>query len=221
MNISVLGTGMVGQALASKLVALGHQVMLGSRSAQNEKGLDWQKRNGESASLGTFSDAARLGDIVIFAVKGDKVLEVAQQAGPEALANKVVVDVTNPLDFSQGMPPILIPAFSNTTSMAEELQKQLPRSRVVKTLNTMNCEVMVDPGRVPGQHDVFVSGDDLAAKEAVVAILRSFGWSDPIDLGALRTARATEGMMPFWLSLWGVVGHADFNYRIVRQEKSA
>ena len=210
MKFGVLGTGMVGQALANKLMALGHSVMMGARSADNANAAEWR--------VGTFAQAADFGEMIMIAVKGEVVLSVAEAAGNDNAAGKVVIDVTNPLDFSHGMPPSMIPALSNTTSAAEEVQKILTQARVVKTLNTMNCDIMVDPSRVPGQHDVFISGDDAEAKAAVRSLLQSFGWEDPIDLGPLTTARGTEGMMPFWLSLWGVVGHADFNYRIMRQE---
>lgn len=215
MNISVLGTGMVGNAIANKLVALGHEVMMGSRSAENEKALAWQAQHESGAQVGDFAAAATFGDVIFIAVRGDIVRSVAELAGADNTAGKVVVDVTNPLDFSKGMPPTLIPDLSNTTSAAEEVQKILPQARVVKTLNTMNCDVMVDPTLVAGEHDVFISGDDPAAKEVVRGLLNSFGWADPIDLGGLATARGTEGMMPFWLSVWGAVGHANFNYSIV------
>ncbi|MEM9775431.1 MAG: NAD(P)-binding domain-containing protein [Chloroflexota bacterium] len=219
MKFSVLGTGMVGQALANKLMALGHEVMMGARSADNANAAEWRNQYEENAHVGTFAQAADFGEIVIIAAKGEFVLQVAEAAGADNTAGKVVIDVTNPLDFSNGMPPSLIPSLSNTTSAAEEVQKILTQARVVKTLNTMNCDIMVDPGRVSGQHDVFISGDSAEAKAAVRSLLQSFGWDDPIDLGPLSTARGTEGMMPFWLSMWGVVGHADFNYRIIRQEK--
>ncbi len=216
MKIGVLGTGMVGQALANKLVALGHEVMMGARSADNETAAEWRNQYESNAQVGSFAQAAAFGDIVLLAVKGEIVVQVAEAAGVDNTNGKVVIDVTNPLDFSNGMPPSMIPSLSNTTSAGEEVQKVLSGARVVKTLNTMNCDIMVDPSRVPGEHDVFISGDDADAKATVRDLLQSFGWSDPIDLGPLSTARGTEGMMPFWLSMWGVVGSANFNYRIVR-----
>ncbi|MBV6656150.1 MAG: NAD(P)-binding domain-containing protein [Devosiaceae bacterium] len=216
MKYAVLGTGMVGQTLATKLVSLGHEVWMGARSAGNEKAESWAEENGPNASHGTFQEAAAWADRVIFAVSGDSVLKVADLVTNEAVAGKIAIDVTNPLDTSQGMPPTLIPSLSNRTSAAEELQKRLPDAKVVKTLNTMNHKLMVDPSRVPGEHDVFVCGDDASAKEGVVAMLAEFGWSDPVDLGPLAAARGTEGLMPFWLRMWGAVGNAEFNYRIVR-----
>lgn len=214
MKIGVLGTGMVGHALATKLAELGHEVMMGARENGNERATAWASAN--SAKAGGFAKAAQFGDVVIFATQGATVLESARAAGPDNMIGKVVIDVTNPLDMSSGFPPTLVAELSNTASAGEELQKVLPGARVVKALNTMNCEIMVDPSRVPGTHDVFFCGDDEAAKETVRALLNSFGWPTPVDLGPLAAARGTEGMMPFWLRLYGAFGNANFNYRIVR-----
>jgi len=219
MKFAVLGTGMVGNALATKLVSLGHEVRMGARDKANEKAAAWARQNGAKASHGTFADAAAFAEIAIVAANGAVVLEVARQAGPDNLAGKVVIDVTNPLDFSQGMPPALIAEFANTNSLGEELQKALPTARVVKALNTVNCQVMVDPARVPGKTDIFLCGNDDAAKQTVRELLVSFGWTDPIDLGPISAARGTEGMMPFWLRMYGALGSADFNYRIERAAK--
>lgn len=215
MKISVLGTGMVGNSIASKLVALGHEVMMGGRTASSANALKWQAQHAQNAQVGDFAQAAAFGDVLFIAVRGDAVLAAAEQAGIDNTAGKVVIDVTNPLDFSNGMPPTLIPSLSNTTSAAEEIQKILTGAKVVKTLNTMTHSVMVNPSLVKGQHDVFISGDDADAKAVVRDLLQSFGWDNPFDLGGLATARGTEGMMPFWLSLWGAIGHANFNYSIV------
>jgi hypothetical protein len=154
--------------------------------------------------------------MVIFATRGAALLDAARATGAEALAGKVVIDVTNPLATSRSGVPALLPDLSNTTSAGEELQKTFPDARVVKTLNTMNCQVMVAPERVPGLHDVFLCGNDAKAKAQVVALLRSFGWPSPIDLGPIEAARGMEGMMPFWLRLWATFGSADFNYHIAR-----
>ncbi len=216
MKYAVLGTGMVGRSLAGKLVTLGHEVRMGARTADNENAAAWVAENGVSAGHGRFDTVAAWADRVIFAVNGAAILEVAASVPDDAVAGKTVIDVTNPLDFSAGMPPILVPELSNTTSAGEALQVRLPAAKVVKTLNTMNHLVMVDPGRVPGEHDVFLCGDHEEAKEEVVGMLREFGWRNPIDLGPLSAARGTEGLMPFWLRMWGVFGSADFNYHIVR-----
>ena len=152
------------------------------------------------------------------ATLGSATLEAVKMAGEEALGGKVILDVTNPLDMSQGFPPTLLNDMSNKTSAGEQLQEALPRCRVVKALNTMNCDVMVDPSRVPGEHDVFYCGNDDAAKQTVAEILKSFGWSKPIDLGPIEAARGTEGLMNFWLRMYSAVGHANFNYKLVRTD---
>ena len=216
MKYAVLGTVMVGHTLATKLSALGHDVRMGARTSDNEKATAWAKATGPQTGHGTFNDVATWADRVIFAVNGVNIVEVADAVTDTAVAGKTVVDVTNPLDMSNGMPPTLVPELSNTTSAGEALQARLPSAKVVKALNTMNHQIMVDPARVGGEHDVFLSGDHEDAKADVVAMLAEFGWSDPVDLGPLSAARGTEGMMPFWLRMWGVVGNADFNYRIVR-----
>ncbi|MEM6759483.1 MAG: NAD(P)-binding domain-containing protein [Pseudomonadota bacterium] len=217
MKYAVLGTGMVGHTLASKLIALGHEVRMGARSADNDKASSWAQAHGASAGHGSFAEVATWAERVIVAVNGANIVAAAEAITDAAVAGKTVIDVTNPLDASQGMPPILVPALSNTTSAGEALQSALPRAKVVKTLNTMNHEVMADPARVPGDHDVFLCGDDAAAKADVVGLLGEFGWRNPVDLGALSAARGTEGLMPFWLRMWGHVGHAAFNYRIARR----
>ncbi len=211
MKYAVLGTGMVGHTLATKLASLGHEVRMGARTADNEKAVAWAQETDGDVGHDTFSAAADSADRVIFAVNGARVLDVAEAVGPATVAGKTVIDVTNPLDMSGGMPPSLIPEMSNTTSAGEQLQASLPGAQVVKTLNTMNHLLMVDPERVPGPHDVFLCGDDEAAKDATREMLAEFGWTDPVDLGPLSAARGTEGLMPFWLRMWGTVGNADFN----------
>lgn len=219
MKISVLGTGMVGHALATKLAALGHDVMMGARDSNNEKASAWAAANG--ATSGSFKEAAEFAEVVFLATLGSATLDAAEMAGKENLSGKIVVDVTNPLDLSAGFPPTLMDDLVNKSSLGEALQTAFPDAKVVKALNTMNCDVMVDPGRVPGEHDVFLCGNDDGAKNAVVGILNQMGWKDPIDLGPIEAARGTEGMMNFWLRLYGVVGHSDFNYRIVKADKSS
>lgn len=216
MKYAVLGTGMVGHTLATKLAALGHEVRMGARDATNEKAAAWAAETGSSAGHGTYADVAAWADRVVVAVNGAHIKAVANSVTDAVVAGKTVIDVTNPLDMSQGMPPVLVPELSNTTSAAEALQDALPSAHVVKTLNTMNHRIMVDPTRVPGRHDVFLCGEDNGAKADVRQMLAEFGWSDPIDLGPLAAARGMEGMMPFWLRMWGAYGNAEFNYAIVR-----
>jgi predicted dinucleotide-binding enzyme len=216
MKIAVLGTGVVGNTIGTKLISLGHTVMMGSRTKENEKAIQWAKNSGSGASNGTFADAAAFGEIIFNCTSGGASLEVLRSAGVNNLKNKILVDIANPLDFSKGMPPILIPELANTNSLGEEIQKSFPELKVVKTLNTMNCEVMVEPAKVPGTHDVFLAGNDPAAKEKVKEILNTFGWKAPIDLGDISNARGTEMLLPIWIRLWGALKTPMFNFRIAR-----
>lgn len=214
MKIAVLGTGMVGTTIASKLVALGHDVMMGSRTKDNEKAVAWAKQAGPKACVGTFADAAAFGELAFNCTLGSAALEVLGSTGT-ALDGKILVDTTNPLDFSKGMPPSLF--VGNTDSLGEQIQRAHPKVRVVKALNTINCQIMVDAGRVKGDHDVFMCGNDAEAKGRVKEILQGwFGWKSVLDLGDISSARATEGYLPLWLRLWGALGTADFNLKIVR-----
>ena len=216
MQIGVLGTGMAGQALATKLVELGHEVRMGSRDAANEKARAWAASAGEGASQGTFADAADFGELLLNCTAGAASLEALEQAGDEALRGKVLVDVANPLDFSRGMPPTM--TVCNTDSLGEQIQRRFPETRVVKALNTINYEVMVDPAVAPGEHDLFVCGDDAVAKATVTDLLESFGWPREriIDLGGIDASRGTEMYLPLWVRLLGVLGSGRFNIRVVR-----
>lgn len=217
MKIAVLGTGAVGTTLGSKLVKLGHEVMLGSRTRGNEKATAWAKEAGERASEGTFADAAAFGELIFHCAAGQHALEVLEAAGADNLKGKILIDVSNPLDFSKGFPPSL--SVCNTESLAEQIQRAFPEARVVKSLNTLNCQLMVEPERLPGEHDLFVSGDDAEAKAEVTRILREwFGWKQVIDLGDLSTARGTEAWLLLWTRLYGAFGHANYNLHIVRGE---
>jgi predicted dinucleotide-binding enzyme len=215
MKIGILGTGMVGNAIGTKLIQLGHEVKMGSRTATNDKAAAWVKENGGKASQGTFADAAGFGEIVFNCTSGFASMDALKMAGIDHLKGKILVDLANPLDFSKGMPPFLIPQYSNTTSLGEEIQKAFPETKVVKTLNTMNCNLMVNPSLVAGKHDIFMSGNDAGAKAKVGDLLKTIGWSSPIDLGDLKTARGTEMLLPIWISLMGKFGHPNFNFSIV------
>jgi hypothetical protein len=216
MRIGVLGTGLVGQTIATKLVTLGHEVMMGSRTADNGKAAEWVTRAGEGASQGTFADAAAFGELNVNCTAGSATLDALALAGAANLAGKVLIDIANPLDFSKGFPPSLF--VCNTESLAERIQHAFPDARVVKSLNTMNCEVMVDPAKVPGDHDVFVSGDDPDAKAQVAELLGSFGWTKEqiVDLGDLTTARGAEMYLPLWLGVMNALGTGRFNIKVVR-----
>jgi predicted dinucleotide-binding enzyme len=216
MKIAVLGTGMVGQAVATRLAELGHDVTMGSRDAANPKATDWAAGAGQRAAA-TFADATASAELVVNATSGVATLEALTLAGADNLDGKVLLDIANPLDFSNGFPPSL--SVVNTDSLGEQVQRAFPGAKVVKSLNTMNCEVMVDPRRVgEGDHDVFVAGDDAEAKATVTELLRGFGWAPEHihDLGGIASARGTEMYLPLWLSLMGSLGTGNFNIKVVR-----
>ena len=216
MKIGVLGTGMVGATIATKLIALGNEVMLGSRKPGNEKAVAWAQANGAKASQGSYAEAARFGEILFNCTQGTASIEALQSAGADNLNGKILIDVANPLDFSHGAPPTL--SICNTDSLGEQIQRTFPEAKVVKALNTVNCEVMVNPALVPGDHDIFVCGNNADAKARVAELLKQwFGWRSVIDLGDISAARATEQMMPIWLRLYGVLGVPHFNVRVVAE----
>jgi predicted dinucleotide-binding enzyme len=216
MRIAVLGTGTVGRTIGGKLVELGHEVTLGSRSADNEAGTAWAAESGDAASVASFADAAAAGELVFNCTAGTASLEALGAAGAERLDAKVLVDVANPLDFSGGMPPTL--AVCNDDSLGEQIQRAFPGARVVKALNTVNAAVMVDPGALPEPTAIFVGGDDAAAKDEVRGLLEAFGWpaDQIIDLGGIESARGVEMYLPLWLRLMGALDSAAFNIRLVR-----
>ncbi|GAB4091119.1 NADPH-dependent F420 reductase [Flaviaesturariibacter terrae] len=218
MKIAVLGTGMVGDTIGSKLVALGHEVIMGSRTADNEKAQAFVAKNEGKASAGTFADAAAAAEIVINCTAGAASLEALTQAGEANLAGKVLIDIANPLDFSNGAPPSLLPALSNTNSLGEEIQKAFPAARVVKTLNTMWCGLMVNPGMINGgEHTNFICGNDADAKQQVKTLLQEFGWTSEnlLDLGDISAARGTEAVLPVWLRIWSATQNGAFNFKVV------
>ena len=216
MKIGILGSGMVGQTIGEKLVTLEHEVKLGSRERGNAKALAWAQKVGAKGSTGTFAEASAFGELVFNCTLGSASLDALAQAGAENLKGKILIDVAVPLDFSKGMPPTLFTG--NTDSLGEAAQRLLPETKVVKSLNTVNCNVMVDAMRVGnGEHDIFVAGNDAAAKAEVSERLRAwFGWKSVIDLGDITASRATESYLPLWLRLWGALKTADFNVRLVR-----
>jgi predicted dinucleotide-binding enzyme len=225
MKIAVLGTGTVGRVLAGRIASLGHDTTVGTRDPAatmarteadgmgNPPYAAWSAEH-PTISLATFADAARDAELVVNASNGEATLDVLRQAGAENLSGKVLIDVSNPLDFSAGFPPTL--AVSNTDSLAEQIQREFPEARVVKSLNTMNADLMVDPASLGAESTVFVSGDDLEAKATVTSLLESFGHTDVIDLGDITTARGPEMLLPAWLRLMGSLGNAKFNWKVVR-----
>ena len=225
MKITVLGTGTVGQTIASKLVELGHPVTMGTRNPEETKKRtepnqmtgksfsDWYKGH-EIVSLKSLADSTKDAELVINATSGKASIEVLEKAGKGNLDGKVLLDVANPLDFSNGMPPTL--AVCNTDSLGEQIQQKFPALNVVKSLNTMNTFIMMHPESIRGNHNAFMSGNDGDAKNLVADLLRSIGWKreNIIDLGDISTARGTEMLLPIWLRLYGALGHANFNFHI-------
>jgi 8-hydroxy-5-deazaflavin:NADPH oxidoreductase len=217
MKITVLGTGMVGNAIATKLVNVGHQVMMGSRNANSDAGREWLHSIGGKAQIGTFADAAKFGEIVFDCTNGANSLAALRQAGAANLNAKILIQVGNPLDASKGMPASL--TVCNTDSLGEQVQREFPDVRVVKALNTLNCDIMIDPSRMPGDHDLFICGNDTEAKREVAnRLCEWFGWkpSNIIDLGDISNSRGTEMFLPLWMRLWGVLGTPHFNIHVVR-----
>lgn len=210
MKIGVLGTGPVGNAVAGRLMGLGHDVTMGSRTADNEKLAEWMAATGGAG--GTFADAARGAELVVLATSGTVAVDVLTAAQPAD--GTVVLDISNPLDFGRGFPP------ANFTgpwdSIGERLQTAFPTLKVVKSLNTVNNQLMVYPANLPGPHTMLVAGDDAAAKQAVTELLTTFGWTDILDLGGITGARGMEAYVLLWVQLYGAVGGHDFNIHVVR-----
>jgi hypothetical protein len=219
MNIGILGTGGVGQTIAAKLSSLGHSVTLGTRDAaatlSREEFSSWHVQN-SSVKIGSFAEAAAHGEIIVNALSGQAVLETLKAVGEANLSGKILIDISNPLDFSKGMPPSLF--VGNTDSLGEQIQRAFPGVKVVKTLNTVTAHLMVNPvALADGDHHLFMSGDDADAKATVIGYLREwFGWKNIVDLGGINTARATEAVLHVWIQLWGKLGTAHFNFKIVQ-----
>ena len=218
MKISILGTGIVGSTIGSALIKKGHEVKMGSRTPNNEKAAGWVARNGSSASQGTFEEAVKFAEIIFNCTKGEHSIEALNAAGKENLANKILVDVSNPLDFSKGMPPTLF--LVNDTSLGETIQREFKDTKVVKTLNTLNSSLMVNPDKIAkGDHNIFICGDDSPAKQKVISLLHeSFNWKveNIIDLGDITNSRGVEQLLPIWIRLMVALGTADFNFKIAR-----
>ncbi len=222
MRIAVLGTGMVGQALATRFAELGLGVVMGTRDVDDtrSRNLDGGETFGEwvdsrpGIGLATLEDAAESADVIVNATSGIVTLDALRSAGDTNLAGKVLLDLSNPLDFSAGFPPTLF--VKDTDSLGEQVQAAFPAARVVKTLNTLTATLMVHPELIDGVHTVFVSGNDAEAKQVATDLLTSLGHRDVIDLGDITTARGTEMYLALWLRTMGALGTGLFNIRVVR-----
>jgi predicted dinucleotide-binding enzyme len=225
MKIGVMGTGIVGRTHAARLAQLGHDVYMGTRditkavskiekdSMGNIPLKDWLVQNPE-VKLVTFSEAAWKGEMVINATRGEHSLEALRSAGEQNLNGKVLVDISNPLDFSKGMPPTLL--VSNDDSLGEQIQRTFPKVKVVKTLNTVNAILQADPMKLAnGDHDIFIGGNDPGAKAEVMKLLLQYGWKNVIDLGDITTARGMEMLMIIWVNLMGKLRTPMFNFHVV------
>lgn len=198
MKIGIIGSGMVGQTLGAGLAGRGHEVMLGTRDPSQDKVQAWVKETGKGAQAGTFADTAAFGELVLLATLWTGTESALQLAGPDRLAGKVLVDVTNPLDFSQGMPRL---ALGHTDSGGEQVQRWVPAAHVVKAWNIITADTMVSPQREEGTPDMFIAGNDAGAKAKVTELLKEFGW--PVtDLGGIEYARLLEPLALLWIHLY-------------------
>ncbi len=215
MNIGVLGTGVVGRTLGQRLVELGHSVALGSRDLNHPAAAEWLAKagTGRGARAGTFADAAAHGALLINATAGSGSIEALRLAGERNLHGKVLLDVSNPLDWSTGELTLTV---ANTDSLAEQIQRTFPDVHVVKTLNIVTADVMVHPNQLPEETTMLVAGDDPEAKATATDLLRSFGWRSILDLGGIKAARGMEMYLPLWVSLMQAQSTAFFNVKVVR-----
>jgi predicted dinucleotide-binding enzyme len=214
MQLGVLGSGVTAQTIGSKLIQLGHEVMLGSREEANANSVAWAKdQGGQHALYGTFMNAATFGEIIFNCTLGSSSLAALEQVGAENLKGKILIDTSNPLDRSTDQWSLTI---CNNDSLGEQIQRTYPGTRVVKTLNTVNANVMVDPAKLLERTHVFVSGNDIEAKATVVRILRDwFGWKEIIDLGGIETSRSVEMYVLLWHSLRNAISSQRFNIKVV------
>ena len=213
MRIAVIGTGHAGRTLAQGFQRVGHEVVVGTRDPDATRAREeWL---GLDVPLAAFGVVAADADLVVNATNGLASLSALGEVGSDHLAGKVLIDVANPLDFSQGFPPTL--SVKDTDSLAEQIQRAFPDARVVKSLNTVTASVMVDPSTVgDGDTTVFVAGDDAEAREQVSGLLRELGWRDIVELDGLHNARGLEMWLPLWVRLMGALGTGEFNIKLVR-----
>jgi 8-hydroxy-5-deazaflavin:NADPH oxidoreductase len=196
MKFGVMGTGQVGQAVGRKLASLGHDVMLASRQP------DGEKARSIGLPVGTHQEAARHGEWIVNALPGEQVIHLLD--GCE-IDGKIFIDVGN-YDHAVDQ-PIILP-------LGQAIQQAFPRTLLVKALNSVSAQLMVDPASLGAPHHAFIAGDDLSAKAEVCTLLRSFGWQQPIDLGDLGACRAMEQLIPLWMRLEQVFKGPHFNLKV-------
>lgn len=204
MKVGILGSGDVGQALGRGLARHGHDVMIGTREPASDKLAKWKKEVGAKGHVGTFAEAASFGELVILALHGAGTEPALDLAGPARFAGKLVIDATNPLDFSRGMPPGLL--FGTTDSLGERVQRKLPKAKVVKCFNTVSNTQMIDPKFTHGAPPMLICGNDAEAKKQVERLLKEVGWSGAVDVGGIDGARWLEALVPLWVRIGAVSG---------------
>jgi 8-hydroxy-5-deazaflavin:NADPH oxidoreductase len=214
MRVGILGSGGVGQALGTAFAERGHQVTIGSKTPEKPELVAWKRATGHDAATATFSETARSGEIVVLCCLGSAADAVIDLAGPSNFDGKLLIDVTNALDFSNGMPPGLFVGV--TDSLGERVQRKLPKARVVKCFNIVPNSVMAHPQLPGGTADMIIAGNDAAAKTQVTEILRSFGWSGAIDIGGIEGARWLEAMVPLWVRVASAIGNFQSAFKVVR-----
>lgn len=229
MKIAVIGTGMVGRAIAHRLNGLGHDAVIGTRDpvatmARTEPDMkgtppfaQWHAEHPQTR-LVTMAQAGIHGELIVNATSGTDSIDALVLVGKENLAGKPLLDISLPLDLSEGWPPKL--SIVNNDSLGEEIQRTFPEARVVKSLNTVQFEVMIDPNVIPGSHNIFLSGNDKGAKSAVAGVLKEFGWREDVivDLGDITTARAVEMYSRLLFTIADHYGDYHSNIAIVRRE---
>lgn len=218
MKYGVLGTGDVARVIADKLLELGHEVMMGSRTELNGNAVKWAAEHGEKAENGTFADAARFGERVFNCVQGIHALEALEAAGREHLKGKILIDQSNPYHYRNGHIS-LDPRYSGETCLGEEIQKLLPDTKVVKTLNFIGSVMMVHPEELKEAPTAFYCGNDAEAKTEVDRILKDFGWKDTFDMGDISMSRYTEMLGAFWVPLFGKLGTMHWGFRLIKETK--
>lgn len=216
MNYGIIGSGDVAQTIGAKLISLGHEVMLGSRSASNETASKWAEANGERASHGTFEDAAKFGERIFLSAKGIRIIDIIESVGPDNFKGKLVVDQTNPYLYENGIIS-LDSKYSGATCLGEQVQKHLPDAKVVKTLNYLSVHLMTNPGSLPEPVTGFYCGNDPEAKAEVKALLHNFGWVDTLDLGDITMSRYTEMLGAFWPAGLNATDNMDWAFKFVRK----
>jgi len=212
-RVGVLGSGIVGKVLAAGFASRGHDVMIGSRDPHKAELQEWLAQDGSEAAAGTFAETATHGELLVLAVLGDAAEQAIARAGTDNFAGKVLIDATNPLDFSAGFPPKL--SISGADSLGERIQRTLPDARVVKAFNTIGNTYMVDPHFSDGLPTMLIVGNDDAAKGTVADVLADFGWPEPVDIGGIEGSRELEAICIAWVKIGGARGAWDHGFKLL------